>query len=232
MKREISKIKLFNNLDKEIKEELSSVSRIKEYKKGDMLYSDKEKIHSVYFIIEGVASLYKPNSDNTKKVVFIFGDGDVLNEVIIYENMTFLSCEFLANTRLLEIPRADFVKILEKSYPLAKGVIESLIHKNRVMSHQIKNTSNSITVDRQIAFKLWKLARDFGIDTEAGREIKFDLSITYLSEMLGAKRETVSRQVKLLTETGLISVRKKRFILHNPEKLLEYFHGNFQTIGR
>ena len=79
MKRGINKIKLFENLDKETKEKLSAVSTIKKYKKGELLYSDKEKINTVYFVLEGVASLYKPNPDNTKKVVFLFGEGYVLN---------------------------------------------------------------------------------------------------------------------------------------------------------
>lgn len=225
MKRGINKIKLFENLDKETKEKLSAVSTIKKYKKGELLYSDKEKINTVYFVLEGVASLYKPNPDNTKKVVFLFGEGYVLNEVIIYENITSLSCEFLSNAKLLEIPREKFVEILETSYLLAKGVIESLINKNRIMSHQLKNISNSITVDRQIAFKLWKLGKDFGIETPDGIEINFDLSITLFAEMLGAKRETVSRQVKVLSELGLISLKRKRFTLLKYNELLDYFHG-------
>lgn len=225
MKRGINKIKLFENLDKETKEKLSAVSTIKKYKKGELLYSDKEKINTVYFVLEGVASLYKPNPDNTKKVVFLFGEGYVLNEVIIYENITSLSCEFLSNAKLLEIPREKFVEILETSYPLAKGVIKSLINKNRIMSHQLKNISNSITVDRQIAFKLWKLGKDFGIETPDGIEINFDLSITLFAEMLGAKRETVSRQVKVLSELGLISLKRKRFTLLKYNELLDYFHG-------
>ena len=94
---------------------------------------------------------------------------------------------------------------------------------------QIKNTSNSITVDRQIALKLYKLARDFGIETDLGTEINFDLSITYLSEILGAKRETVSRQVKVLSELGLIKVVRKRFTIPNQNTLLDYFHGTYQN---
>ena len=226
MKKELAKIKLFQNLDKEALNELANIAKIKEYKKGDLLYSDREKIHTIYFVIEGVASLYKPNPDNTKKVVFLFGAGDVLNEVIIYENTTLLSCEFLAPTKLLEIDREDFVKVLEKSYLLAKGVIESLIYKNRVMSHQIKNTSNSIRLDKQIASKLWKLSRDFGKETDEGIEIDFNLSISYLADMLGSKRETVSRQLKILSEKELIIVKRNRFIVVDREKLLKYFRNS------
>ena len=129
-----------------------------------------------------------------------------------------------AKSLIVDLEKVYNVKVLEKSYPLAKGVIESLIYKNRVMSHQIKNTSNSITVDKQIALKLHKLAQDFGVITDKGIEINFDLSITYLSEVLGAKRETVSRQVKVLSELGLITVVRKRFTIHDPNKLLNYFN--------
>lgn len=53
-----------------------------------------------------------------------------------------------------------------------------------------------------------------GLRDCAGRgvEIDFDLSISFLAEMVGAKRETVSRQVKALTNRGLIEVHKKRFL--------------------
>lgn len=99
------------------------------------------------------------------------------------------------------------------------------------MSHQLKNISNSITVDRQIAFKLWKLGRDFGIETPDGIEINFDLSITFLVEMLGVKREIVSRQVKVLSKLGLIGVKRKRFTLYKYPELLEYFQvGNRESM--
>lgn len=112
MKRGINKIKLFESLDKETKENLSNSAVIKKYKKGDLLYSDKEKINTVYFVLKGVAALYKLNPDNTRKVVFLFGEGYVLNEVIIYDNTTTLSCKLLTNAKLLKIPREKFVEVL------------------------------------------------------------------------------------------------------------------------
>ena len=51
MKKELAKIKLFQNLDKEALNELANIAKIKEYKKGDLLYSDREKIHTIYFLI-------------------------------------------------------------------------------------------------------------------------------------------------------------------------------------
>ena len=53
--------------------------------------------------------------------------------------------------------------------------------------------------------------------------IDFDMSITYLADLVGSKRETVSRYVKLLSDNDLIVVRKNRFIIKNRENLLRYF---------
>ena len=59
---------------------------------------------------------------------------------------------------------------------------------------------------------------------DGGVEIDFDLSISFLAEMVGAKRETVSRQVKALTNRGLIEVHKKRFFIKDRERLKNFIH--------
>ena len=46
---------------------------------------------------------------------------------------------------------------------------------------------------------------------------------TYLADMLGSKRETVSRQAKKLTELQLISMEKNHVSIPDMEKLREYF---------
>ena len=63
--------------------------------------------------------------------------------------------------------------------------------------------------------------RDSPLDD--GTLIDFDLSITYLAELLGSKRETVSRLVKQLSEAGLVEYRKNHFFIPDREKLMEYF---------
>mgnify|MGYP005967997693 FL=1 len=222
-------IKIFSNINSSSKKNLIKYSKIKKYKKGEHLFLDRDRVNCVYFVLAGIASLYKLNSAHDKKVIFIYGKGEILNEVILQKNMSSLNCEFLCDTEILEIPSTKFLEVMSCDFQLSRNVIDSMAYKIRRLYHQLKNTSNSITVDRQIALKLYKLARDFGIETDLGTEINFDLSITYLSEILGAKRETVSRQVKVLSELGLIKVVRKRFTIPNQNTLLDYFHGTYQN---
>lgn len=220
----IKKVKLFSNLSDMGIDLIIKHSTIKNYKKTDLVFSEKEKIQYLYFILEGVASLYKPNKyDNGKKVLFLLGEGELLNELILDNKPSLLSCEFLTDGKLLALDKNIFIELIEKNFILCKSLMDLMIVREKRMIHQIKTNSSSMTVDRQLAFKLWKLGKDFGTTTLSGTEINFDLSMTYLAEILGNKRETISRQMKLLVNKSFISVHRKRVTIKNPEGLLDYF---------
>lgn len=217
-------INFFERLDRNTLKEIQDISIIKDYKKNDMLFCEKEKLKYIYFIMQGVVSIYKPNRTNDgKKVLFILGNGEILNETILDNQPSAVSCEFLTDGKVMIAKKDEFEKIMQRNFILCQTVILSLISREKRMIDQIKNSLHIITVDRQLAFRLWRLANDFGILTEKGLEINFDLSVTYLSEILGNKRETVSRQLKILTAKSLIEISKKRFIIKNLDGLYNYY---------
>ena len=219
------KIKIFRTLSKETIDKILACSKIKEYKKDDMVFSEKEVLKELYFIVEGVVSIYKPNKmDDGKKVVYIFGNGEILNEMALDNKPSLISCELLTDGKILIVDKEDFRKIMHNDIALCEAVINSLIIKQKRTIHQLKNMSSK-TVDMLLAFKLWKLAKDFGKKTDEGIEIDFDLPVKYLAEFLGNKRETVSRQIKVLTNKNLIKTNKKRFIILDSQKLINYFRG-------
>lgn len=217
-------INFFEKLDKSTLKEIQDISMIKDYKKNDMLFCEKEKLKYIYFIMQGVVSIYKPNRTNDgKKVLFILGNGEILNETILDNQPSAVSCEFLTDGKVMIAKKDEFEKIMQRNFNLCQTIILSLISREKRMIHQIKNSLHTVTVDRQLAFKLWKLAKDFGTLTEKGLEINFDLSITYLAEILGNKRETISRQLKILTGKSLVEISKKRFIVKNLDGLYNYY---------
>ena len=91
------------------------------------------------------------------------------------------------------------------------------------MGHQLKNTMGSIYMERKLAAKLWKLSRDFGRETKDGIEINFNLSITFLADMLGAPRETTSRLCGTLTELRLIRMERKRITILDADRMSRFY---------
>ena len=78
-------------------------------------------------------------------------------------------------------------------------------------------------MEKRLAAKLWKLSKDYGIEAENGIIINMNISITYLADLLGSKRETISRSLKILLNENLIEYDNKKIKIINQEKLSQFF---------
>lgn len=56
-----------------------------------------------------------------------------------------------------------------------------------------------------------------------GEVIKLNITVTYLSEMLGSSRETISRALKELKNKELIYYEGKKIIIKDRDKLSKFF---------
>lgn len=202
---------------------LAGSAALRRLAKGEHLFWDKEQVACLYFAVEGNFSLYKLNSLGEKKVIFVYGPGEMLNEVMQHDLPASISCEALTDAQALYFPIKAFMQIMNEDFCLAHAVMDSMGIKIRRLYRQLKNTTGSVRGDKRIAAKLWKLSQDHGVPCKEGVRIDLNLTITYLAEMLGAKRETVSRQMKLLTDGGLVLQTPTGFIIPSRDRLQQYF---------
>lgn len=203
--------------------EIASFAFIKKYEKGQHVFCDQEEVHCLYILLEGIASLYKTNSLGEKKVIFTYGPGNLLNEVMMQELPASINCEIREDALVLVLPKMRFLRVMERDGALTCAVLDSMSLKIRRLYRQLKNTTNALSGEKRLAAKLYKLAKDYGVATEQGIRIEMNLSITYLAEMVGSKRETVSRQMKKLTELDLIRMEKNRILVPDLKKISNYF---------
>ncbi|URZ16550.1 Crp/Fnr family transcriptional regulator [Clostridium felsineum] len=223
LKETFKQVEVLQNVNLNTLKVLENYGSLKRIKKGEHIFRDKDQVSVIYIVIEGLAALYKINSVGEKKVIFVFGKGKMLNEVIFQEMFASVNCEVLEEALILCFPKDKLIKIIEKDFELTKAILDSMAIKIRRLYRQLKNTTNSIRGDKKIAAKLWKLSGDYGIKVKEGIKINMELSITYLADMLGSKRETVSRQLKILSEKNLVILKRNEFIIPNREKLNNYF---------
>jgi len=91
------------------------------------------------------------------------------------------------------------------------------------MYRQLKNATGVIKMEKRLAAKLWKLSKDYGVSCDNGIVINMNISITYLADLLGSKRETISRALKILLNENLIEYKDKKIKVISQEKLAEFF---------
>lgn len=214
---------LFHDVAPETVEYLWRVGKVREYPKGTFLVRGKEMVSDVYIQISGKSIQYNLTLNGKRKILFIFGKDTLLNESVLNHHATSIYCETIEKSEIFVIPLSEFRSQMAVDFKLTENVLETQERKMWRLSHQLKNTMSSIYLERKLASKLWKLSRDFGIDKEYGREIDINMTITFLADMLGVSRETTSRACSMLVEEGLITVRKKRIVVINLEKLRMFY---------
>ncbi|WP_346889527.1 Crp/Fnr family transcriptional regulator [Clostridium sp. UBA1056] len=220
---ELRNIHVFNDLNEDTLRKLSNITRINKYEKGKVLFRDKDTVENIYILLKGKVSLYKFNEKGQKKVIFILGEEDFINEVIVQSTTASINCETIEDSQIMYCNITELLQLMEQDFNLTKIILSSLSLKVRRMYRQFKNTTGVLSMGKRVASKLWKLGRDYGVPLNNGILIDMEISITYLADLFGAQRETISRACKELSELGLIEYSNKKFIIKNEEKLLEYF---------
>ena len=213
---------LFDKVNNETLSRLNDICYIRELKKNEHLFRDKEIINSIYIVKSGKVALYKQSESAQKKVIFILGKESIINEIIIDDLPSSINCEAFENAEIICFDRIKFIDIMKDDFELSKIIINSLAIKVRRLYRQSKN-SIPIKVEKRVAAKLWKLSRDYGREVEEGTLIDLSITITYLADMFGAPRETISRALKILNNKGLIIKKNKKIIIPDREKLIRFF---------
>lgn len=220
---ELRKLKVFSDVSEKSISLINKYGKIKKYAAGDIIFSDKETVNIIYIVVSGTVSLYKINENGQKKVIFILDKGKIINEVIIQGLPSSVNCEVFEDAEILSINKYKLLKIMEGDFQLTKAVIESLASKVRRMYRQLKNTPSSIKIEKKLAAKIYKLGKDYGINSNEGIIVDMNISITYLADLLGSQRETISRAVKVLQNADLIHYKDKKIFIPNLQKLSDYF---------
>lgn len=201
---------------------------LKQYKKNELIFREREDVGRIYLVASGYVALFRLNCHCDRRILFICGNGELLNEIILEDPIASNSALAMGEVTALSFFREQFLEMMQADFAFSKAVLDSASKKIRRLYHQIANASNMFLLERQVASKLWKMARDFGIGTPEGVTIPFELSIAFLADMVGSKRETVSRAVRALKGKGALTVSNGRFLIPDMDALQEIVYQKIE----
>ena len=218
---QLKDLPLFENIEDKTLDLIRGKVHTKELKKSQLLFAERQSIDIIYIVLEGKVTLYRLSEKGQKRVIYILNKGEIINEVI-FDNITAsINCEGFEDSEIIGISKIDLLNIMQQDFKLTEVILYSMSKKIRRLYRQIKNTVPT-KIDKRVAAKLWKLSKDYGVETEEGVLINLKISITYLADMLGSSRETISRAVSQLEKMDMIKIEHRKFIV-NREKLSQYF---------
>ena len=221
---DIEKIEVFSGISKNSIVEIKNSADVIELKKNKALYSDRQQLDYVYFLISGNVSLIKSSESGENRVVFLLNDGSMINEPLMRKNTSGIECWGFEDSKILRIGLKTFDKIMSKDYILAKNCMLEMEKRIRRLYRQLKNLTSS-NIEKKLAAKLYRLGTQYGLKENKIDEytyINLNLTVTYIAKMLGSQRETVSRSLKLLAQKEIVLQKDRKFYV-NIEKARQFF---------
>ena len=81
MSKKLSDLELFSGLKQETIDSLTSLCIEKQYKKGEHIFFDKDKVTTIFIVLKGKVTLYKIGEKAHKRIIFKIVKSYVLIEM-------------------------------------------------------------------------------------------------------------------------------------------------------
>lgn len=218
----MNNIEVFKDIKESSKIELKKILKERQLSTKEILFNERDIVDKVYFLKSGKISIFKMSENGERKIIFILRSGEIINE-ISFDNTksTTIGCEAFDKAIILECKVKDFIKVMEEDFTLTKNILISTQNRNRRLYRQLKN-SISIRIDKKLAAKLYRIGKEFGVCKGEWTLLNVNLTITYIADMLGCKRESLSRAMKILQDEKLVKIEGKKVYIKKDE-LSSYF---------
>jgi CRP-like cAMP-binding protein len=163
----------------------------------------------MYILREGRVKVTKLSEDGREKILDFLETGSFVGDMALLERgPRSASVKTLTPVKVLALSRTDFISLLRKSPDLALAVIQELSRRIRSVNEQASSLSFQRVKERTMGL-LERLAKDPSEDGE--RLVTPSLTHQQIADMVGTSRETVTRVVKDLKESGWLRQEGKRY---------------------
>ncbi len=219
-------IRQFNALRALSKEELKKISDTKEsrnFKKGDVIFDEGEKLNGVFCVRSGISKLSKLSPNGKDQIVKLASKGEVLGQrSVIVKEPTNLSAIALEDMDVCFISKDHIVDSLGKNPEFTKEILRHMAHELKEADNVIVNMSQK-NVKQRTAEALIYIKSNFGIDAEGF--LNLVISREDISNIIGTATESCIRIISDFKKKKLIETSGKRIKIINEKGLLQLAQG-------
>ena len=215
----VSHIPMFRSLSPEDRAELAGLLRVQKVKAGEVLFRKGSEGTTLYVIESGAVKIVLPSRLGDEMIVTIFSEGDFFGEMALLDNMP-RSADAIAvdPSVLLLLNRTDFLHFLQKSNGAIEAILSSLSMRLRRTDDLLEDTS-FLNIPARFAKKLLELGTTFGRRDGETLEISLRMTQKDLADMVGATRESINKELRVLREKGIVTLSGSALIINDIQRL-------------
>ena len=211
--------------------ELASLMRPLELDAGELVFYEGLPAYGLYILCEGKIKVAKRLKGGRSQILKLLAPGEVLGEKTLFDQETYTCyAKALEPSRLMFIPREDFLAFMRKYPDVAFRLIEKLSRELKAFGDKLVEIS-AYSAKERMARVLLELAQAFGRETPEGLDIGVELPRGEIAEMAGVTTETAVRILSEFKDEGILALPGRRIVILKPEELRSMAHP-FRTFLR
>jgi CRP-like cAMP-binding protein len=208
----LKSIPLFQNLGEDGLREIADLLIERKFPKNATIFEEGVSGDYMYLIQKGQVKVTKMSEDGREKILAIHSDGDFFGEMALVERESrSASIKTMCPCVLLALSRSDFLNLLRQNPDISLELI-------RVLSQRLRDSNGQVRallferVEGRARGVLRRLARDSEPDAD-GRLATPAVTHQQLADLVGTSRETITRVVKELKDSGWLRQEGKRYLV-------------------
>ena len=200
---------------------VAEVGRLKAYPRGEMIFAEGDPSDAFIVIVSGRVKVFKSTPAGKEVILEIFGAGDPLGAVAVYEGAPFMASAFtLEPTQMLRIEQSAFFRLLEQDPAFVRGLLSGLTIRLAELTRRLAELSGA-RVEARFARLFLKLCDQIGKRERGGVFVPMPLSRQELADLSGTTIETAIRIMSRWQKEDVLHTEKDGFVVLNRDALDE-----------
>jgi DNA-binding response OmpR family regulator len=200
--------------------DLCKDKKVKSLKKKAELFSEGDAPLNIYFVKSGSVKVYQSHPDGKELITNIYHANDFFGfEPILEGNNYRESAVAMQDSEIINIPKYDFLTLLQTNQDVSKGFISLLSKKVAEKEKQLLNLAYN-SVRQRTAEALLKVQ-----ELKDSKE-NIQISRDDLAKMVGTAPESVIRVLSDFKDEGLIEIEAGKIKITQPAKLEKVVRWN------
>lgn len=189
---------------------------ISKFKKKQIIYTEGNNPHRMYFVEKGKIKAYRTNNDGKELITNLYNEGDFFGFIAILEGTTQKeTAEVMEDAELAVISRDDFENLINHNPDVMKKFIKLLANNVSDRETQLLNLAYN-SLRKKVADSILAINKKF-YNGEPSQPM--DISRENIANIAGTAKESVIRTLSDFKDEGLIEIKSGNITILNMKKL-------------
>jgi CRP-like cAMP-binding protein len=189
----------------------------RQYKRGDILYQEGNRISGFYCVNSGIIKVFKTGFDGKEQIIRFAKKGDIIAYRSVLSNeLACTSAKVIEDCRVCFIPSEILISFIKTNPNFALELMKLACHELGEANSFITDIAQK-TVRERLAEVLIFLVNEFGLDNQ--QFLNISLTREELANMVGTATESVIRLLSEFKTDKLVELNGRRIKILNTKGL-------------